>query len=74
MIYRLVKLFKNKVVYLTMANKVFIGTWVSDETRRNLKAKCAERNLYQGDVIELLIKNWLNEDHIKVPSHWHRRL
>jgi hypothetical protein len=48
-----------------MANKVFIGTWVDKSTRLRLKTKCAERNIYQGDVIGLLIEQWLERDHIK---------
>jgi hypothetical protein len=46
-------------------SKVFIGTWVSKETRSKMKSTCAQNNIYQGDVIELLILNWLKKPHIK---------
>lgn len=45
-------------------SKVFIGTWVSKEARKKMKMTCAENNIYQGDVIEFLILNWLNKPHI----------
>lgn len=48
-----------------MANKVFIGTWVSKETRKKLKMKCAERDIHQSDVITFLIEGWLDKPHIK---------
>ena len=45
--------------------KVFVGTWVDKKTRIDFKMKCAELELNQGDVIDLLIINWLNKNHIK---------
>lgn len=45
--------------------KVFVGTWLTKEARVKLKIACAQNNVYQGDVIELLIMKWLNEKHIK---------
>lgn len=47
-----------------MKGKVFIGTWVSDETRKRLKIACAVHDVNQGDVIDLLILQWLNKPHI----------
>lgn len=46
-------------------SKVFIGAWVSKETRSELKSVCAKKTIYQGDVIELLILNWLKKPHVK---------
>tara|TARA_B110000483_G_C17995742_1_gene465297 strand:- start:91 stop:249 length:159 start_codon:yes stop_codon:yes gene_type:complete len=46
-------------------SKVFVGTWVDKKTRIDFKMKCAELELNQGDVIDLLIINWLNKKHIK---------
>tara|TARA_R110000772_G_scaffold188838_1_gene299913 strand:+ start:51 stop:212 length:162 start_codon:yes stop_codon:yes gene_type:complete len=45
--------------------KVFIGTWVSKKTRVDLKIACAKLDLTQGDVIGLLIENWVNKNHVK---------
>ena len=45
--------------------KVFVGTWLSKEARTELKIACAKHNVYQGDIIELLILKWLNEKHVK---------
>tara|TARA_R110000803_G_scaffold65698_1_gene126832 strand:+ start:903 stop:1058 length:156 start_codon:yes stop_codon:yes gene_type:complete len=46
-------------------SKVFVGTWVDKKTRIDFKMKCAELELNQGDVIDLLIMKWLNKKHIK---------
>ena len=48
-----------------MANKVFIGTWVDNQTRVDLKIACAKLNTTQGDIIDLLIQKWLKEKHVK---------
>ena len=45
--------------------KVYVGTWLSKEARSKFKIACAKNDVYQGDVIELLILKWLNEKHIK---------
>ena len=50
-----------------MNGKVFLGNWVSENTRKRLKIACATHNVNQGDVVDLLINNWLNEPHIKEP-------
>ena len=50
-----------------MDGKVFLGNWVSENTRKRLKIACATHNVNQGDVVDLLINNWLNEPHIKEP-------
>jgi len=44
--------------------KVFVGTWIDKKTRLDLKIACAKHDVYQGDIIELLIRKWLNEKHI----------
>jgi len=46
-------------------SKVFVGTWISKEARVRLKMSCAKHNVYQGDIIEQLILNWLEKKHIK---------
>jgi len=48
-----------------MAVEVFLGTWVSDKTRKKFKIACAVHNVNQGDVMELLLEKWLNSPHIK---------
>ena len=48
-----------------MDGKAFIGTWITKETRVQLKIACARRNIYQSDIIELLISKWLKEKHIE---------
>jgi hypothetical protein len=41
-------------------SKVFVGTWVDSSTRRRFKMKCAELDIPQGDVMDLLMINWLD--------------
>ena len=41
--------------------KTFVGTWISKEARTRLKIACAKEDVYQGDIIELLILKWLKE-------------
>ena len=45
--------------------KVFVGTWISTDTRTKLKVACANHGVYQGDIIELLILKWLDKEHVK---------
>mgnify|MGYP000179457786 FL=1 len=45
--------------------KAFIGTWISKEARIKLKVACAKHSVHQGDIIELLILKWLDEEHVK---------
>tara|TARA_R110002012_G_scaffold321558_1_gene549843 strand:- start:3360 stop:3521 length:162 start_codon:yes stop_codon:yes gene_type:complete len=49
----------------TTESKVFIGTWVSKEAKIKLKMACAKHDIFQGDVIEQLILNWIEKPHIK---------
>jgi len=46
-------------------NKVFMGCWVSDSTRKKLKIACAVHNVNQGDVMDLLLIKWLKQPNIK---------
>jgi len=46
-------------------SKVFVGTWIGKETRIRLKMKCAELEINQGDVIDLLILKWLDKQNIR---------
>lgn len=46
-------------------NKVFIGCWVNETTRRKFKAACALHNVHQGDVMGLLLENWMARPHVK---------
>jgi hypothetical protein len=43
------------------ASKVFVGTWVDEETRKKFKIKCVELDVNQGDVIDLLMIKWLKQ-------------
>jgi hypothetical protein len=45
--------------------KVFVGLWVEKANRIALKMKCAELEVNQQDIMDLLILKWLNEKHIK---------
>ena len=45
--------------------KVFVGAWISKDTRVRLKVACAILNVNQEDVIDLLILKWLNSPHVK---------
>lgn len=45
--------------------KVFVGLWVNKETRIKLKMKCAELEINQGDVMDILVNAWLDKKHIK---------
>lgn len=45
--------------------KVFVGLWVSEETRKKLKVACAVHEVNQGDVMELLLEKWLRKKHVE---------
>lgn len=47
-----------------MAGKVFIGCWVSADTRKRLKIACAVHDVNQGDIMDLLILKWLDKPHV----------
>jgi len=46
-------------------SKVFVGLWVDKQSRIKFKMKCAELEINQGDVMDILLNKWLNEKHIK---------
>jgi hypothetical protein len=48
-----------------MKGKVFIGGWVSSDTRKKFKIACAVHDINQGDVIDLLLMNWINKPHVQ---------
>ena len=39
--------------------KVFVGLWVNSSTRKRFKIKCAELDINQGDVMDILLLKWL---------------
>ncbi len=52
--------------YITgMDGKVFVGLWVAENTRTRLKIACAIHNVNQGDVMDLLLMQWLKKPHIE---------
>ena len=46
-------------------SKRFIGAWVDEKTRKKLQIACVVHEIYQQDVIELLIKNWVDKPHVQ---------
>ena len=50
--------------FVGMKGKVFVGLWVSDNTRRRLKMACAALDVNQGDVMDLLLQKWLDKPHV----------
>ena len=54
-----------KIIIFVNMNKVFMGCWVSDSTRKKLKIACAVHNVNQGDVMDLLLIKWLKQPNIE---------
>lgn len=40
-------------------SKAFVGFWIDKEARKKLKMICADKEIYQADVLELLVLKWL---------------
>ena len=48
-----------------MNGKAFVGLWINEATRRKFKAACALHNINQGDVMDLLLQNWLKKPQVQ---------